>query len=95
MSNCKYVRQKDFHVPGVASHECKHTLASASISLGLDQKKKKRNSRTGSPGMNEMSFCARPHYNVYSILGVDIGATNPRWKVDPMGLGRIGKEERR
>ena len=86
---------KNFHVPGIASHECKHTLASASSSLGLDQKKKKRNSRIGSPSMNEMSFCTRPNYNVYNTLGVDIGATNPQWKVDPMGLGKIRREERK
>ena len=45
--------------------------------------------------MNEMSFYARPHRNVHNTLGVDIGATNPRWKVDPMGLDKIGRGERR
>jgi hypothetical protein len=35
--------------------------------------------------VNEVSFCARPHHNVHSTLGVDIGATGPRWRVDSMG----------
>jgi hypothetical protein len=29
------------------------------------------------PGVNEVSFRARPHYNVHRTLGVDAGATDP------------------
>jgi hypothetical protein len=39
--------------------------------------------------MNEVSFRARPHHNVHSTLGVDIGATGPRWRVDSIEGGRI------
>jgi hypothetical protein len=52
--------------------------------------------------VNEVSFRARPHYNVHSTLGVDTGATSPRWRVDSIegGWGREGgrqewKDERR
>jgi hypothetical protein len=30
------------------------------------------------PGVNEVSFHARPHHNVHNTLGVDAGATSPR-----------------
>jgi hypothetical protein len=30
------------------------------------------------PGVNEVSFRARPHHNVHITLGVDAGATGPR-----------------
>jgi hypothetical protein len=33
--------------------------------------------RVGRPGVNEVSFRARPHHNVHRILGVDMGATDP------------------
>jgi hypothetical protein len=29
------------------------------------------------PGVNEVSFCARPHHNVHRTLGVDAGTTGP------------------
>jgi hypothetical protein len=29
------------------------------------------------PGVNEVSFRARPHHNAHSTLGVDTGATGP------------------
>jgi hypothetical protein len=48
------------------------------------RKKKKRNLGTGGPGVNEVSFHARPHRNVYRTLGVDTGATDPRWRADSM-----------
>ena len=47
------------------------------------------------PGVNEVSFHARPHRSVYNTLEVVTGATDPRWRVDSMGHGRIGKGERR
>jgi hypothetical protein len=41
----------------------------------------KRRRRTPSPergpGMNEVSFCARPYHNVHNTLGVGTGATSP------------------
>jgi hypothetical protein len=30
------------------------------------------------PGVNEVSFRARPHHSVHNTLGVDTGATGPR-----------------
>jgi hypothetical protein len=33
------------------------------------------------PGVNEASFCARPHHNVHHTLGVDTGAIGPRGRV--------------
>jgi hypothetical protein len=41
----------------------------------------------GGPGMNEVSFCARPHRNVHSTLGVDTGATCPLCRVDSIEGG--------
>jgi hypothetical protein len=41
------------------------------------------------PGMNEVSFRARPHHSVHSTLGVDTGATGPRWRVDSIEGDRI------
>ena len=41
--------------------------------------------RVGWPGVNEVSFRARPHYNVQRTLGVDAGATGPLWRVDSKG----------
>jgi hypothetical protein len=61
-------------------------------------KKKKKNSRSKrGPGVNEVSFRARPHHNVHSTLGVDTGATGPRWRVDSIegGVGRGGEESGR
>jgi hypothetical protein len=56
------------------------------------KKKKKKNSGSrGGPGVNEVSFRARPHLNVHSTLGVDTGATGPRWRVDSIEGG--GGEE--
>jgi hypothetical protein len=34
------------------------------------------------PGVNEVSFCARPHHNMHSTLEVNTGTTGPRWRVD-------------
>jgi hypothetical protein len=34
------------------------------------------------PGVNEVSFRTRPHHNAHSTLGVDTGATDPRWRVE-------------
>jgi hypothetical protein len=42
------------------------------------KKKKKNSGSNGEPGVNEVSFCARPHHNVHNTLGVDIGATSPQ-----------------
>jgi hypothetical protein len=42
--------------------------------------------------VNEVSFHARPHHNVHNTLGVDIGATGPRWRVDSIEVDRIGWE---
>jgi hypothetical protein len=39
------------------------------------------------PGVNEVSFRARPHHNVHSTLGVDTGAIGPRWRVDSIEGG--------
>jgi hypothetical protein len=51
------------------------------------------------PGVNEVSFRARPHHNVHSTLGVDTGATGPRWRVDSIegggGMGMGGEESGR
>jgi hypothetical protein len=41
--------------------------------------------------VNEVSFRARPHHNMHSTLGVDAGATGPRWRVDSIEGGRIEK----
>jgi hypothetical protein len=41
--------------------------------------------------VNEVPFRVKPHHNVHSTLGVDTGATGPRWRVDSMGGGRRGK----
>jgi hypothetical protein len=46
--------------------------------------------------VNEVSFRVRPHHNVYNTLGVDIGATGLRWRVDSIeggGVGRGGGKE--
>jgi hypothetical protein len=40
--------------------------------------------------VNEVFFRARPHHNVHSTLGVDIGATSPRWRVDSIDGGGVG-----
>jgi hypothetical protein len=45
----------------------------------------------GRPSVNEVSFRARPHRNVHNTLGVDIGATGPRWRVDSIEGGGIGR----
>ena len=46
--------------------------------------------------MNEVSFWARPHHNVHRTLGVDIGATDPLWRVDSMRKkGGIGIRKKR
>jgi hypothetical protein len=44
------------------------------------------------PGVNEVSFRARPYHNVHSTLEVDTRATCPRWRVDSMEGGRVGRE---
>jgi hypothetical protein len=41
--------------------------------------------------MNEVSFRARPHHNVHDTLGVDVGATGPRWRVDSIEGGGVGR----
>jgi hypothetical protein len=57
-----------------------------------EKKKKKKNSRSkGGPGVNEVSFHARPHRSVHSTLGVDTRANGPRWRVDSIEGDRIGK----
>jgi hypothetical protein len=49
---------------------------------------KKKNSRSkGGPSMNEVSIRARPYHNVHNTLGVDTGATGPRWRVDSIEWG--------
>jgi hypothetical protein len=36
----------------------------------------------------KLMIFSRPHHNVHNILGVDTGATGPRWTVDSMeGMG--------
>jgi hypothetical protein len=49
----------------------------------------------GRPNVNEVSFRAWPHRNAHNTLGVDAGATSPRWRVDSMekggGIGKGGK----
>jgi hypothetical protein len=35
-------------------------------------------------------FEQRPHHNVHNTLGVDTGATSPRWKVDSIEGGGVG-----
>jgi hypothetical protein len=40
-------------------------------------KKKKKELRVEGPGVNEVSFRARPHHSVHRTLGVDVGATGP------------------
>jgi hypothetical protein len=40
--------------------------------------------------VNELSFRARPHDNAHSTLGVDTGATGPRWRVDSIEGGGWG-----
>jgi hypothetical protein len=59
------------------------------------KKKKKNNSGSKGPGVNEVSFRARPHHNVHRTLGVDARATGPRWRVDSIeggcGVGREGE----
>jgi hypothetical protein len=45
--------------------------------------------------VNEVSFRVRPHRNVHNTLGVDSGATGPRWREDSIEGGEIvgrGKE---
>jgi hypothetical protein len=44
--------------------------------------------------VNEVSFRARPHHNVHSTLGVDIGAIGPRWRVDSIEKGGMGRGEK-
>jgi hypothetical protein len=47
--------------------------------------------------VNEVSVCTRPHHSVYRTLGVDVGAIGPRWRVDSIeggGVGRGGKSGR-
>jgi hypothetical protein len=45
--------------------------------------------------VNEVSFRTRPHHNVHSTLGVDSGATGPRWRVDSIEGGEIAGREKR
>jgi hypothetical protein len=45
--------------------------------------------------VNKVSIRARPHHNAHNTIGVDIGATGPRWRVDSMGKGGIGKGGKR
>jgi hypothetical protein len=45
--------------------------------------------------VNGVSFRARPHHNVHNSLGVDTGATGPRWRVDSIEGDKIeGRGER-
>jgi hypothetical protein len=41
--------------------------------------------------VNEASFRARPHHRMHNTLEVDTGAIGPRWRVDSMEGGRIGR----
>jgi hypothetical protein len=41
--------------------------------------------------VNEVSVCTRPHQSVHNTLGVDTVATGPRWRVDSIEGGRIGR----
>jgi hypothetical protein len=43
----------------------------------LDSSEEEEELRVRGPGMNEVSFRARPHHNVHRTLGVDTGATGP------------------
>jgi hypothetical protein len=55
-------------------------LLNPNYKLKKKKKKKKKKKNSGfkrGPGMNKVSFRARPHHNVHSTLGVDIGATSP------------------
>jgi hypothetical protein len=46
----------------------------------------------GRPNVNEVSFRAWPHRNAHNTLGVDAGATSPRWRVEKGGgIGKGGK----
>jgi hypothetical protein len=60
-----------------------------SLSCIHTQKKKNSGPRERGPGRNEVSFRARPHHNVHSILGVDhtyslinqlINSHQPHWR---------------
>jgi hypothetical protein len=42
------------------------------------------------PGVNEVSFRARPHHRVHRTLGVDARATGPRWRVDSIEGSEVG-----
>jgi hypothetical protein len=46
-------------------------------SKNLSTKEEEEELRVLGPGVNEVSFRARPHHNVHNTLGVDIGATGP------------------
>jgi hypothetical protein len=55
------------------------------------KKKKKKNSGSRGSGVNGVSFRARPHHNVHCTLGVDTRTTNPRWRVDSIEGGEVGR----
>jgi hypothetical protein len=62
----------------------------------LYKRRRRRTMGPKGPDVNEVSFCARPHHNVHSTLGVDTRAIGPRWRVDSIeggGIGRGGGEE--
>jgi hypothetical protein len=68
------------------------TLSVASTKKKKKEKKKKKKISTKvGPGVNEVSFHARPHRSVHSTLGVDTRANGPRWRVDSIEGDRIGK----
>jgi hypothetical protein len=52
-------------------------LDQAILIVNPEGQKKKKNSGSTEPGVNEVSFRARPHHNVHGTLGVDTGATGP------------------
>jgi hypothetical protein len=92
--------QVTFLCPEEPAFTWKWSCGLASTKSNDQKKKKKRNSRTIGPGVNEVSFRARPHRSVHSTLGVGtlgvgIGATDPRWRVDSMGQGGKGRGEKR
>jgi hypothetical protein len=43
------------------------------------------------PDVDKVSFHARPDHNVHSTLGVDTGATGPRWRMDYIEGGEVGR----
>jgi hypothetical protein len=62
----------------------------------ISRRRRRRTPGLEEPGVNEVSFCTRPHHNVPNTLGVGTRATGPRWRVDSIeggGIGRVGGNE--